>query len=279
MSDAGGRIACRGRGRGGDVHLAFPSVGATENLMLAAAGSAGVTRIVNAAREPEIEDLARFLRSAGVAVRGEGSSVIHIEGGGILRPAEYRIMPDRIAAATWASAAAAAGGELYLRDAVPGHLFAVTSLLAGAGCEIRHDRGGLFIRRTGVFSPSYTARTMPYPGFPTDAQAVLMATALKGKGVSSFTETIFESRFRHTAEMARMGADIRLFGRSALVFGVEKLRGAAVSAPDLRGGAALILAALAAEGESRIGNIKYVERGYEDIAGVLASVGADVEPL
>ena len=261
------------------MHLAFPSVGATENLMLAAAGSAGVTRIVNAAREPEIADLARFLRAAGLSLRGEGSSVIHIEGRGRLRPTEYRILPDRIASATWASAAAAAGGELFLRGAVPDQISAVTSLLAGAGAELREDRAGLFIRRTGAFSPAYAVRTMPYPGFPTDAQAILMATALKGRGVSAFTETIFESRFRHTAEMARMGADIRLFGRSALVFGREKLSGARVSAPDLRGGAALILAALSAEGESRIDGMHYVERGYEDIAGTLASVGADVKPL
>ena len=148
-----------------------------------------------------------------------------------------------------------------------------------AGCEIRTGETSLFIRRGAQFSPYYTVRTMPYPGFPTDAQAVLMATAVRGKGISAFTENIFESRFRHVDELRRMGADIRLYGKSALVFGVQTLRGADVAASDLRGGAALIIAALAAEGESTVDNMKYVRRGYEDIAGALRGLGAAIEDI
>lgn len=279
VTEEGGRISCRGTGRGAEIHLGFPSVGATENILLAATGVPGVTRIVNAAREPEIGDLASFLRKGGVKIEGAGSSVIHIEGGGQYRAPAHTILPDRIAGATYAAAAAAAGGEVLLKNVVPGHFSAVTSLLEAAGCEIRTGETSLFIRRGAQFSPYYTVRTMPYPGFPTDAQAVLMATAVRGKGISAFTENIFESRFRHVDELRRMGADIRLYGKSALVFGVQTLRGADVAASDLRGGAALIIAALAAEGESTVDNMKYVRRGYEDIAGALRGLGAAIEDI
>ena len=279
VTEEGGRITCRGRGRPAEIHLAFPSVGATENIMLAAVGIPGVTRIVNAAREPEIEDLAAFLSKGGVLIEGAGSSVIHMEGGKPLTPPAHVILPDRIAGATYAAAVAAAGGELLLKNVEPGHFSAVTSLLEAGGCALRSGEKDLYIRRGANFSPFYTVRTMPYPGFPTDAQAVMMASALRGKGVSAFTETIFESRFRHAGELGRMGADIRIYGKSALVFGVEKLCGASVKASDLRGGAALIIAALAAEGESTVDGMQYVHRGYEDIAGTLRSLGADIEEI
>ncbi|MCQ2446941.1 MAG: UDP-N-acetylglucosamine 1-carboxyvinyltransferase, partial [Clostridia bacterium] len=276
VGEEGGRIVCRGKGKPSEIHLSFPSVGATENIMLAAAGIPGVTRIVNAAREPEIGDLASFLRKGGVRVEGDGSSVIHIEGGRLSSSPEHAILPDRIAAATYLSALAAAGGDVTLHNVVPAHFSSVTSLLETAGCRVQYGADSLTLHRGERFSPFYTVRTMPYPGFPTDAQAVLMATAIKGKGVSAFTENIFDARFGHAGEMKRMGADIRIFGRSALVFGVDRLCGAAVTATDLRGGAALIIAALASEGESTIDNMKYVRRGYEDIVGDLQGLGADI---
>ena len=277
VREEGGRVSCFGRGRPSEIHLAFPSVGATENILLAASGIPGVTRIINAAREPEIEDLAAFLIKGGMKIEGAGSSVIHIEGTGKLSPPEHTVLPDRIVGATYAAALASAGGEIVLKNVEPGHFSAVTALLETAGCEIRAGEKELRLRRGKAYSPFYTVRTMPYPGFPTDAQAVMMAAALRGRGISVFTETIFESRLRHAEELRRMGADIRVYGKNALVFGVERLYGAEVRATDLRGGAALIVAALAAEGESTVDNMKYVRRGYEDIAGNLRALGADAE--
>ncbi|MBR5869043.1 MAG: UDP-N-acetylglucosamine 1-carboxyvinyltransferase [Clostridia bacterium] len=279
LRDEGGRIDCAGTGIAREIHLSFPSVGATENLLLAATGIPGVTRIINAAREPEIEDLVGFLRSAGANITGEGSSVLHIEGGKPLRPAEYTVMPDRIAGATYACAVASAGGELMLRQVVPSHFSAVTALLEAAGCRVITEENRLYISRKGELSPFYSVKTMPYPGFPTDAQAILMATAIRGKGVSAFTETIFESRFRHVSELRRMGADIRLFGKSALVFGKETIRGARVAAHDLRCGAALMVAALGAEGETHMDNMQYVARGYDDLVTHLNRAGANITML
>ena len=279
VEDEGGRITCRGRGKPSEVHLTFPSVGATENILLSATAIPGTTRIVNAAREPEIEDLAAYLGKCGAVITGAGSSVIHIEGGRKLCAAEHTILPDRIAAATFAAACAAAGGEVLLKRVIPAHFSSVTALLEGAGCRVRTAGDAVEIVRGAQYAPFFSVRTMPYPGFPTDAQAVMMAAALGGKGISAFTETIFESRFRHAEEMRRMGADIRLYGRSALVFGGNRLCGADVAADDLRGGAALMLAALAAEGESTVDNMKYVERGYDGIVNALCSLGAEVSAV
>lgn len=279
VRDEGGRIDCAGVGSPREIHLSFPSVGATENILLAATGIPGVTRIINAAREPEIEDLVRFLRSAGAMITGEGSSVLHIEGGSPLSPAEYTIMPDRIAGATYACAVASAGGEVMLQQVTPGHFSSVTALLEAAGCRVKAEEDRLFIARNGELSPFYSVKTMPYPGFPTDAQAILLATAIRGKGISAFTETIFESRFRHVSELRRMGADIRLYGKSALVFGRETIRGARVSAHDLRCGAALVVAALGAQGETQIDNMQYVARGYDDMPTHLNRVGAKITVL
>lgn len=279
VRDEGGQIDCHGKGNAREIHLSFPSVGATENILLAATGIQGTTRIINAAREPEIEDLVRFLRMAGAVITGEGSSVLHIEGGKTLHPAEYNIMPDRIAAATYACAAASAGGELLLDRVCPVHLSAVTALLEAAGCRVEAEETKLLVSRRQELTPFYSVKTMPYPGFPTDAQAILMATAIRGKGISAFTETIFESRFRHVSELRRMGADIRLFGKSALVFGRETIRGARVSAHDLRCGAALVVAALTAEGETRVDNMQYVARGYDNLVRDLNRAGARIREL
>jgi len=279
VSEEGGRIFCGGKGKGKTVHLTFPSVGATENILLAATSIPGETVIVNAAREPEICDLVGFLRAAGAHIAGEGSPVIRMEGGYPLHPVDYRVMSDRIAAVTYASAAACAGGRVVIKDFSPEYAGSVLSQLASAGCEIEAGQNEITVTAKKALCPYYSVKTTPYPGFPTDAQAILMATALKGKGISAFTETIFESRFRHAEEMRRMGADIRLYGHSALVFGVGSLKGAEVTATDLRGGASLILAALGAEGESVVEGMRYVHRGYEHIEENLRNLGAEVRPL
>jgi len=279
VTEEGGKISCGGKGKGKKIYLSFPSVGATENILLTALSVPGETYIINAAREPEICDLVGFLRAAGAHISGEGSPVIAVEGGRPLHPVDYRVMSDRIAAVTYASAVACAGGRVTLKGFYPDDAQPVLSQLAGAGCELTYEKDRLTLAGSGRLHPFYAIKTAPYPGFPTDAQAILMATALKGKGVSAFTETIFESRFRHAEEMRRMGADIRLYGHSALVFGVERLCGADVSATDLRGGAALMLAALGAEGESVIRGMNYVHRGYEHLEENLIALGANIRFL
>lgn len=256
--------------------LSLPSVGATENLMLAACGGKGVTRIVNAAREPEIEDLQNFLCACGARVSGAGTSVVAVEGGQTLHGCTYPILPDRIAAATYLCAAASAGGEVRLLRARSAQLSTVTALLKEAGCQIRTEAETVTLRRERRLRAVGPVRTAPYPGFPTDAQAVLMAALLTASGTSVFEENIFSSRYRHVDEMTRMGGSIRVSGRVAVVTGVERLHGARVCAADLRGGAALVLAALAAEGHSEVSAAEHIERGYEDFAGALRTLGASV---
>ena len=247
----------------------------TENLMLAACGAEGVTVISNAAREPEVVDLQNFLNACGARVSGAGSSAVSIEGGQDLHGCTYRVMPDRIAAATYLCAAASAGGDIYLRGAEEGHLSTVTAALREAGCTVTADSGGiraLCWERLRAVGPVQTA---PYPGFPTDAQAVLMAALLRSRGATVFEENIFENRYRHVDELIRMGASIRVSGRVAVVTGVERLHSAPVRCTDLRGGAALCVAALAAEGETRVSQICHIDRGYEDLARDLRALGAD----
>ncbi len=277
IQDSGGMLRCRApRLRGRDLVLSLPSVGATENLMLAACGAEGVTTIANAAREPEIVDLQEFLNACGAEVSGAGTSTVTVAGGRPLHGCTYEIMPDRIVAATYLCAAASAGGEIYLRNAREGQLSTVTAILREAGCAVRADRDGVRCVCRGQLKSVRPVRTAPYPGFPTDAQAVLMAALLRSRGATVFEETIFENRYRHVDELVRMGADIRVAGRVAVVTGTQTLRSAPVRCTDLRGGAALCVAALAAEGETSIAEIGHIDRGYECIERDLRTLGADI---
>ncbi len=277
IREDGGRLRCSApRLVGREVVLSLPSVGATENLMLAACGGSGVTSIYNAAREPEIEDLQNYLSACGAKVSGAGTSTVTVEGGAQLHGCTYTVMPDRIAAATYLCAAAAVGGEVHLTGAKEGHLSTVTAALREAGCTVAADEEGITLRRRRALQGIRPIHTAPYPGFPTDAQAVLMAALARSRGATVFEENIFTSRFRHVDELSRMGADIRVSGRVAVVNGVERLHGASVQSTDLRGGAALCVAALAAEGESAVSGVEHIDRGYEDLAKTLVELGADI---
>nr|WP_325182814.1 UDP-N-acetylglucosamine 1-carboxyvinyltransferase [uncultured Oscillibacter sp.] len=280
IDDAGGVLHCKApRLKGREIVLSLPSVGATENLMLAACGASGVTTITGAAQEPEIVDLQNFLSACGARVSGAGSSTVSVEGGRPLHGCTYTVMPDRIAAATYLCAAASAGGEIFLRGAREEHLSTVTAVLREAGCSILSDAAGIACASRDRLSAVRPVRTAPYPGFPTDAQAILMAALLKSRGATVFEENMFSSRYRHVDELSRMGADIRVSGRAAVVTGTERLHGAPVRCTDLRGGAALCVAALAAEGETTVREIGHIDRGYEDIARDLRRLGADIVRL
>ncbi len=269
---------------GARIALSFSSVGATENIMLAAALAHGVTEIHNAAREPEIVDLANFINKCGGKVSGAGGSTVAIEGVESLSPCEHRIMPDRIAAATYLCCCGAAGGELILTDVNSGDLRPVTAVLEQMGCSIysygkKREENNIFINlHRPLISPG-TIRTNVHPGFPTDAQPPLMALTTMASGTTVFVENIFENRFKHASELTRLGAKISVEGKVAVVTGVKGLSGAELVATDLRGGAALITAGLAAEGTSKISGICHVDRGYESIEKVLRSVGADIRRI
>ncbi len=279
IREQGGDILCEaGDLRGQDVILSFPSVGATENTMLTATACTGVTRIINAAREPEIADLQEFLRKAGAQVQGGGESVIQLSGELPRRDVEHTILPDRIETATYLCAAAACGGEITLTEAEPEHVGTVLQCVSEAGCTVRSGGRTITLWAPERIKGIAPVRTMPYPGFPTDAQAPLMAAACTALGTSVFLETIFENRFRHAAELARMGADIRISGRTAIVNGTQ-LHGARVRSTDLRGGAALVVAALAAQGESVVEDISHIDRGYEKLTDKLTALGCQIERL
>lgn len=266
--------------RGARISLSFPSVGATENILLAAATAEGTTEIHNAAREPEICDIADFLNKCGARISGAGESVITIEGVKRLSPCEHRVIPDRIVAGTYLCAAAITRGELILTHCEPQHMMSFIPVLESMGCRVYAYGGGkLFLNcRKRLVAPP-TVRTMPYPGFPTDIQALFTALCATAEGTSVFVETIFENRFRHTAELMRLGAQIKVEGRVAIIEGVSRLTGAKLCAAELRGGAALVTAALAAEGTSEISGISYIDRGYENIEQALRSVGADIRKV
>jgi len=275
-----GTITCRkARLRGREIALSIPSVGATENAVLAACGAEGETVIINAAREPEIVDLQSFLQAMGCAVRGAGSSVICVEGKKPTRDTVHTVVADRIVAATYLSAAAAAGGEIELTGVDWRHLSTVTAALHEAGCHISGEGDCVRLESDGVLRCVSPIRTAPYPGFPTDAQPVLMAALLGSAGSTVFVENIFENRYRHVDELKRMGADISVAGRVAVVTGVDSLQGAPVRAGDLRGGAALLVAATAARGESRVGGVEHILRGYADPVGDLQKLGADIREV
>ena len=278
IDDTGGTLHCKAQKlTGREIVLGFPSVGATENLMLAACGAEGVTVLSNAAREPEIEDLQNFLNTCGGEVTGGGTSTVVIRGGRPLHGGTYTVIPDRIAAATYLCAAASAGGDIFLRGAREAHLSTVTAALREAGCAINGDSSGIACRCAGRLNAPRPIRTAPYPGFPTDAQAIVMAALLRCRGAAVFEENLFSSRYRHVDELARMGADIRTSGRVAVVLGVERLHGAAVRSTDLRGGAALCVAALTAEGETVVSDIAHIDRGYQSLEQDLTALGAEIK--
>ncbi|HJA35229.1 MAG TPA: UDP-N-acetylglucosamine 1-carboxyvinyltransferase [Firmicutes bacterium] len=279
IQEEGGEITCEcGPLQGRQINLSLPSVGATENIMLCATACQGTTRIVNAAREPEIWDLQQFLQKAGAQVQGAGQHDITIQGGVPTRqPTEHSVIPDRIESATYLCACAAAGGEICVQQTIPAHFAAVTELLAESGCQIQVGGQEVRLRAPGRLHSVRPVRTMPYPGFPTDAQSPLMATLCLAQGTTMFSENIFESRYRHCAELCRMGADIRVEGRVALVTGVDHLTGASVKATDLRGGAAMVVAALAAQSASEITQIDHIDRGYDHIERAFAALGADIK--
>lgn len=277
IDERGGALHCRaGHLRGADITLSIPSVGATENAMLAACAAEGETVIRNAAREPEIVDLQRFLTACGASVHGAGGSAITVKGRQSLHGCTHRVMPDRIAAATTLCAAAAAGGEVTLHGAQPHTLATVTQALHEAGCRVESAEDRIHIRSAGRLKAIRPVRTAPYPGFPTDAQSLLMSALLRGTGATVFLENMFESRYRHVGELLRMGADVRVAGRVAVVSGVERLYGAPVRCTDLRGGAALVLAGLCAEGTTRISAVEHIDRGYERIERSLGALGARI---
>jgi UDP-N-acetylglucosamine 1-carboxyvinyltransferase len=273
----GERLVCRAeRLRGRDLFLPFPSVGATENAMLAAAAAEGTTRIMNAAREPEICDLAGFMNAIGVEVTGAGSSVVEVAGRCRTHSARYTVMTDRIAVGTYLCAAAATGGEIELSNAVPEHIYALTEILRRAGCEIEIGEGSYKLSAPRVLSSAGIIETLPYPGFATDMQPALMAMLCGSAGLSVFIENIFESRYNHIDELLRMGANIKHEGHFAAIYGVPRLTGCPVTALDLRAGAALVTAGLAAYGETHISHVDHIDRGYERLDEVLCELGADV---
>lgn len=275
-----GALCCRGNSlRGREVCLSIPSVGATENAMLTACGCPGLTTIVGAAQEPEIVDLQNFLLAMGARISGAGTPAISVQGGVALHPAQYRVMGDRIAAATYLCAAAAARGEIELTGVPPETLTAVLSCLEEAGCTLHTGPDRIALACAAPLRGISPVRTAPYPGFPTDGQAILMAALAGGEGATLFVENIFDSRYRHVDELRRMGADIQLAGRAAMVSGVGRLHGAAVRSTDLRGGAALVVAGLGAEGTTQVSELRHIRRGYQELDKNLRTLGADIREL
>ncbi len=280
ISENGGEITCRmpkEKRHGGKISLPFPSVGATENIILCSVLAEGETVVNNAAREPEICDMCRFLRSCGAKIKGDGESRIVIEGVERLHGCEYRIMPDRIAGATYLAMTAAAGGAMILKNACICEMEPFLSVLEQSGCYICTADNRIYLRRGGrLRAVRDRIRTMPHPGFPTDAQAVLMAALAAADGTTVFEENIFDCRYRHTDALIKMGADIQVMGKAAVVRGVKKLHGADVEATDLRGGAAMAVAALGADGRTTIGCISHIGRGYEKFEENITSLGGRI---
>ena len=274
----GGMIRARakdGRLTGGPVYLDMVSVGATMNIMLSAVRAAGNTVIENAAKEPHIVDLANFLNSMGADIMGAGTDVIKIRGVDRLHGGSYSIIPDQIEAGTYMAAVTAAGGEVLIRNVIPKHLDCITAKLAEMGAEIEEHDDAVLVRRTGPIHRT-NIKTMPYPGFPTDMQAQIAAALCLAQGTSVITEGVWDNRYRYVDELRRMGAQIQVDGKVAVIEGVDHLTGAPVRACDLRAGAAMIIAGLAARGRTEVDHIYHIERGYEDIVRKLSAVGADI---
>ena len=279
IDDKNGYIICSKSKRQAKsrVHLAFPSVGATENVILATVLGGSRTVITGAAKEPEIVDLIDFLTSAGAKIYGGGTDTIEIIGVEELGSAEHSVIPDRIVAATYISAAAVTFGEIELRRMNPSHLTAVINAFCEMGVSVRCFEDSLVVKAEQRPRAIPLTKTLVYPGFPTDAGPLLVSALCLSKGCSVFVETIFENRFRYIDELIRFGADIRLQNKVAVIEGVEKLVGASVNSTDLRGGAAMVVAALGAEGKSEINDIYHIERGYEDISRDLKILGANIK--
>ncbi len=277
IEEDGPEIYCRAeRLRGAEIELPFPSVGATENIMLAACSARGRTVIRGAAREPEISALQDYLAAMGAKISGAGSDTLTIEGFAASGRAVCRIIPDRIVASTIACAAAAVGGNVEMRGVAPEHFSTVLYFLNQAGCDIISNNRAVRIKSTGRLKAPGEISTQPYPGFPTDAQPVLMAALLRAEGKTVITENIFENRYRQVPELRRLGADIITQGRRAEIWGVDCLHGTALNATDLRGGAAMIVAGLSADGETVIFDDGHITRGYERFDVRLRALGADI---
>ena len=280
ITEDGGVIHCDGSHmHAGEVHFDYPSVGATENVMMSAVLLDGTTTITNAAREPEIEDLQRYINAMGGCVRGAGTHTIVIEGVKALHGGEYEPMPDRIAAGTYLCAAAITGGAVTLHNARGRDLKAVLEKLIEMGCAVREEENLIALAAPCRLKAFHQVQTQPYPGFPTDMQSQILALAATAKGSSVVVENVFENRFAMVGDLSRMGADIRVAGRAAFVQGVEKLHGAQVHARDLRAGAALVLAGLRAEGETLVRDVHYIDRGYEKMEERLRELGADIRRI
>lgn len=280
VREEGGMIHCDGsRMRSGIVHFDYPSVGATENVMMAAVLLNGRTVLHNVAREPEIVDLQTFLCRMGARVIGAGSHTIVVEGVKRLRGVEYQPMPDRIVAGTLLAAAAATGGSVQLHNTPCADLCAVFAKLREMGCIITEKDDAAILHSPARLNAFALLQTQPHPGFPTDMQVQMLALAAMAKGTSVVVENVFENRFTHAGDLNRMGADIWVNGRTAVIKGVEKLYGAKVAARDLRGGAALAIAALAAEGETVIEHAELIDRGYERLEEMLCALGADASRM
>lgn len=268
---------CADKFHGAKIILPFPSVGATENVLIAAAVSKGKTTIINPAREPEISDLAEFLNKCGAKIYGAGETTIEIEGVSELHPCEHTIIPDRILASTYMSACACAGGNIVIEDIRPTHLSPVFPVFNEMGCKLYLNDNTLRIVSDKRLKRVRMIKTMPYPGFPTDSQSPAVAALTVAKGTSVVKENIFENRFRFVSELCRFGADVEINDRLAVINGVKMLNGADVYATDLRGGAALVVAALAADGKSTIHSIEHIDRGYSRFEESLTKLGADIK--
>ncbi|SCW58324.1 UDP-N-acetylglucosamine 1-carboxyvinyltransferase [Paenibacillus tianmuensis] len=267
-----------GRLKGAKVYLDVASVGATENIMMAAALAEGTTLIENAAKEPEIVDLANYLNAMGAKIRGAGTGMIRIDGVSKLTGAVHTVIPDRIEAGTYMIAAAITNSDLYIEGAIGDHLRPIISKMQEMGVQIEEDENGLRVYTDRPLR-AVDLKTLPYPGFPTDMQSQMMALLLLADGTSLVTETVFENRFMHVEQMLNMNAQIKVEGRTAVVSGGSKLQGAKVCATDLRAGAALVLAALAADGDTEITGIHHIDRGYVNIAEKLSVLGADIRRI
>ncbi len=275
--ETGGYLYCEAEKiYGADINLDFPSVGATENIMLAAVSAEGTTIIRNAAREPEVVDLQNFLNAIGGRISGAGTNIIRIDGVKNFNPVEYSVIPDRIVAGTYLIMAAATNGDIEITDIIPEHLSSILFKLKEAGCKLNVEKDRIQLLSPKRLKAVEAVKTLPYPGFPTDLQAPFLSLMTLASGTSVITENIFENRLKHVGELIKMGAKITTEGRTAIVKGVKKLHGAKVDAKDLRGGAALITAGLTAEGETTVYDVQHIDRGYELIDRKLQSLGAKI---